>query len=201
MTAIAAFTAPIPQPRLITSSPPQPEMMTAYLSPMPQDRAAQSALETIIQRETAAAIAPAMPVARLAALPPLPGEPTRTDALGDDSIVTGAISNLFRGTFAAPRQDEPVAQALAAHLAKRPADETMRRPDLIAPDLEHVADVFMTPTAMSSDHFAEIWDHDQADFSPATEMGPYVTILRVGDSPEGLSHTRFVGTRPAEATN
>ena len=194
VTAIAALTAPVPQPRLITSDP-QPDMMTAYLSPMGQDPTAQSALEAIIARETAPAATPVMPVSRLPALPGVTA--LRTASLGNDNIVTGAISDLFRGTFAAPRQDEPVAQALAEHLAKRPDAGAMRRPDLVAPDLEHVADVFTTPTAMSSDHFAEIWDHDEADFSPTTEMGPYVTILRVGDFPEGLSSTRFVGTRPA----
>ena len=200
VTAIAALTAPpVPQPRLITSA--QPEMLTAYLSPAPQDRAAQSALEPIIQREATAAATPVMPVSRMAALPPLPGD-VAPAAPGSDSVITGAISDLFRGTFTAPRQDEPVAQALVDHLARHPAADAMRRPELVAPDLEHVADVFITPTALSSDHFAQIWDHDEADFSPTTELGSLVPVLRVGDFPEGLSHTRFVGAQPvAQASN
>ena len=196
VTAIAALAAPIPQPRLITSKP--ADMMTAYLSPASQDPVSQSALETIIQPQATAAAAPVMPATRL---PSLPGVTAlRTASLGNDSVVTGAITDLFRGTFAAPRQDAPVAQALADHLARRPSVDTMRRPDLVAPDLEHVADVFVTPTAMSSDHFAQIWDHDEADFSPATEMGRFVPVLRVGDFPEGLSSTAFVGAQPVGQT-
>ena len=34
-------------------------------------------------------------------------------------------------------------------------------------------------------------------FSPATELGRYVTVMRRGDFPEGLSHTNFVGAQPA----
>ena len=197
VTAIAALAAPVPQPRLIMSEPAQPDVMTAYLSPMPQDPAAQRALEMIIQRETTPAVTAAVPVTRQASLPSLPGVTAlRTASLGSDNVVTGALANLFRGTFAAPQQDAPVAQALAEHIARRPAGDAMRHPDLIAPDLEHVTEVFMTPTAVSSDHFAAIWDHDEADFSPVTEMGRYVTTLRAGDFPEGLSHTRFVGVQP-----
>ncbi|MNL78241.1 hypothetical protein D3C87_2045810 [compost metagenome] len=72
----------------------------------------------------------------------------------------------------------------------------MRNPDLITPDLEHVAEVFMAPDAMTSSHFAIIWDHDEADFDPTAEMGRYVTVMAVGDFPAGLPHTRFVAARP-----
>lgn len=197
VTAIAALTAPLPQPRLHMTATEEPSMMTAYLQPMPQDPNAQRALEMIIKRETAPATTAAIPATRLPTLPPLSGVTTlRTASLGGGSGVTGALTNLFRGTFGAARQDEPVAQALADHIAKRPTTSTMRHPELIAPDLEHVAEVFIAPTALSSEYFAAIWDHDEADFSPATEMGRYVTVLRAGDFPEGLSHTRFVGAQP-----
>jgi hypothetical protein len=72
----------------------------------------------------------------------------------------------------------------------------MRRPDLIAPDLEHVAEVFTAPAVMTSSHFAVIWDHDEADFDPTAELGRFVTVMGVGDFPEGLSHTRFVSALP-----
>jgi len=201
--ALAAFSAPVPQPRLIMSEPEQPEMMTAYLPPLPQDPDAQRALEMIIARETAPTVTASIPTDRLPDLPVLKGVTgatgLRTASLGGN-VVTDTLGNLFRGTFSAPAQDEPVAQALASHIAKRPTMGTMRQPDLIIPDLEHVAEVFITPTEMSSDHFAEIWDHDEADFSPVTEMGRYVTVMRVGDFPEGLSHTRFVGAQPVALT-
>jgi uncharacterized protein YcbK (DUF882 family) len=197
VTALAALTAPVPQPRLIMSEPAKPDMMTAYLAPMPQDPEAQRALQMIIDRETTAATAPPSPTSRLPILPSLTSATgVRTASLGGGEAITGALAGLFNGTFGAARQSAPVAAALANHIANRPAPSTMRSPDLIAPDLEHVAEVFMAPAAMTSDHFAVIWDHDEADFSPATEMGRYVTVMSVGDFPQGLSHSNFVGAAP-----
>lgn len=200
VTALAALTAPIPQPRLIMTEQQQPDVMTAYLPA--QDPEAQRALETIIARETTAALPP-NPTTRPAILPPLTAATgIRTASLGGGSAVTGALAGLFNGTFGAAQQNEPMAAALANHIASRPAPSDMRRPDLVAPDLEHIAEVFMTPSAMTSAHFAVIWDHDEADFDPTTEMGRYVPVLSVGDFPEGLSHTRFVTSAPiALATN
>tara|TARA_R110002124_G_scaffold114535_10_gene269246 strand:- start:8089 stop:9768 length:1680 start_codon:yes stop_codon:yes gene_type:complete len=198
VTAIAALTAPVPQPRLIMSEPEQPDMMTAYLPPTPQDPEAQRALEMIIERESTPTVTASIPASRLPALPGVSS--LRTASLGSGTGVTGTLVNLFSNTFSAPRQDAPVAQALASHIARRASADTMRHPELIAPDLEHVAEVFITPTAMTSDHFAEIWDHDQADFSPTTEMGRYVTVMRQGDAPAGLSHTSFVGAQPVALT-
>jgi uncharacterized protein YcbK (DUF882 family) len=203
VTALAALTAPIPQPRLIMTEPPQPDVMTAYLAPMPQDPEAQRALQMIIDRETTAATPPPSPASRLPILPSLTtATGIRTASLGGGDAVSGALAGLFSGTFGAARQNEPVAAALANHIANRPAPATMRQPELIAPDLEHIAEVFTAPVALTSDHFAVIWDHDEADFSPVTEMGAYVTVMSVGDFPEGLSHSKFVSIAPvAIATN
>ena len=88
-------------------------MMAVYLAPIPQDPEAQRALEMIIQRETAPMVTASIPAPRLPSLPPLPGATSlRTASLGGGTIVTGALANLFRGTFSAPQQDAPVAQAL-----------------------------------------------------------------------------------------
>jgi uncharacterized protein YcbK (DUF882 family) len=196
VTALAALTAPVPQPRLIMTEPPQPQTMTAYLPTLPQDPEAQRALEMIIERETTAAAAPAAPIKRL---PPLPGMTAatglRTASLGGQPI-TGALAGLFNGTFGAAQQDEPVAAALAQHIASRPSGAGMRKPDLIAPDLEHVVEVFMAPAVMTSSHFAIVWDHDEADFDPTAEMGSYVTVMSVGDFSQGLPHNRFVAAKP-----
>ncbi|MBE0581501.1 MAG: DUF882 domain-containing protein [Devosia sp.] len=195
VTALAALTAPVPQPRLIMTEPPRPEIMTAYLPTTPQDPGAQRALEMIIQRETTAAVPPPSPTTRLPILPSLTAATgLRTASLGGQQA--NALAGLFSGTFGAAQQNEPIAAALAEHIAKRPAPGDMRNPDLITPDLEHVAEVFMAPDAMTSSHFAIIWDHDEADFDPTAEMGRYVTVMAVGDFPAGLPHTRFVAARP-----
>jgi hypothetical protein len=67
---------------------------------------------------------------------------------------------------------------------------------MVAPDLEHIADIFVAPAALTSDHFATIWDHDEADFDPTAELGRYVTVMAAGDIPNGLSHTGFVAVPP-----
>jgi uncharacterized protein YcbK (DUF882 family) len=194
VTALAALTAPVPQPRLIMTDQQQSETVTAYLPA--QDPEAQRALEMIIQRETTASAPPPSPATRLAILPPLTAATgLRTASLGSQPA-TGALANLFSGTFGAARQNEPVAMALAEHIARRPVADDMRRPDLIAPDLEHVAEVFTAPAVMTSSHFAVIWDHDEADFDPTAELGRFVTVMGVGDFPAGLSHTRFVSALP-----
>lgn len=196
VTAIAALTAPVPQPRLIMSQQPQPATMTAYLPTMTQDPGAQRALEMIIDRETTAAVIPPSPAVRLPILPSLTATTgLRTASLGGEPV-TGALAGLFNGTFGAAQQNEPVAAALAEHIARRPAAGDMRKPDLIAPDFEHITEVFMSPAPLTSSQFAVIWDHDEADFDPTTEMGPYVTTMGVGDFPEGLAHARFVTASP-----
>ncbi len=195
VTALASFTAPMPQPRLIMSEP--PEAITAYMPPMPQTPDSQRALEMIIERDTTVTAAvPPQPADRLPILPPLTAATgVRTASLGDDPA-TAALAGFFSGTFGAAQQSNsaPVAAALANHLANRTPPGGMRKPDLVAPDLEHVAEIFTAPSTMSSDHFAVIFDHDEADFSPATEMGEYVTTLRAGDFPAVPSHTSFVVT-------
>ena len=199
VTALAALTAPVPQPRLIMTEQNQPTTMTAY-APMPQNAGAQRALEMIIAEQTTASIAPS-PASRLPILPPLTGATSlRTASLGGGQPVSSALSNLFSGTFSATQQNEPVAAALAEHIAKRPVPGAMRSPDMIAPDLEHIADVFTAPASVTSGHFADIWDHDEADFDPTAEMGKYVTVMRVGDVPTDLSHTSFVTTKPVAVT-
>ena len=195
--ALAALTAPVPQPRLIMTAPETPSTMTAYLAPLPQDAGAQRALEMIIAEQTTASIAPVPARALRMPILPLTGATgLRTASLGSGQPISSAIGNLFSGTFEATQQNEPIAAALARHIANRPVPGAMRSPDMIAPDLEHIADVFTAPVPVTSNHFATIWDHDEADFDPTAEMGKYVTTMRVGDFPAGLSHTSFVTARP-----
>lgn len=202
VTALAALTAPVPQPRLIMSEP--PEGVTAYMAPMPQSPDAQRALEMIIERDTTVTAAvPPQPADRLPILPPLTAATgMRTASLGGDPA-SAALAGFFSGTFGAAEQGNsaPVAAALAEHLARKAPAGAMRQPDLIAPDLEHVAEIFTAPSTMSSEHFAVIFDWDEADFDPTTEMGKYVATLGVGDFPAVPSHSRFVLTPPAAGAN
>lgn len=199
VTAIAALTAPIPQPRLQMTNPPA-EMLTAYAPAMNQDPESQRALQMIIERSTAASVPPPSPKTQIAVLPPLPGTAMglRTASLGSPPAPVNALLGLFDSTFGAVQnqpENAPIATALAA-VASRSSGNAMRDVDLVAPDLEHVAEVFLTPVVMSSGHFAEITDHDEADFDPTPEMGRYTTVMSVGSVPVALSSTRFEPAAP-----
>ncbi len=176
VTALAALTAPVPQPRLQMSNP-SDQMVTAYAPVLTQDPEAQRALQMIIERSTTASIQPKAPIA---VLPPLPGT---APGLRTASLAGQTGGNAPMGLFGKTVQS-------------RPSVNAMRNVELIAPDLEHVAEVFLTPVVMTSDHFAVIFDHDEADFDPTTEMGRYVTVMNSGAAPAELSATRFQLTKP-----
>lgn len=191
VTALAALTEPtMPTPRLIMSDPPS-DILTAYAAATPAaEPGAQRALEMIIEGSTTGAVAPAQ-ANRLPALPPL-RPAVQTASLG------GNLGDLFGGTFATSDADapSPLAEALAQHVANRVDPNAMRRPDLVAPDLEHVADIFTDPAAVSSDRYAVIFDRDEADFDPVPEMGRHVLVKGIGDSEPVPVHTRFTRAAP-----
>ena len=196
VVALAALTAPVPQPRLHMTEPPA-AVVTAYAPALTQAPEAQRALQMIIDRSATASTAKAEPKS-MAVLPPLPATATglRTTPLSGQpaNVLVGLLDSTFGAVKQQPH-DAPMAAALAAKVA-RPAAGQMRDVDLIAPDLEHVVEVFLTPVVLTSDHFAVIFDHDEADFDPATEMGRYITVMGVGDVPPEFSATRFERTTP-----
>ena len=186
VTALASFNAPVPQSRLIMSNP--PEGVTAYLPPAQRDEA-QQALETIIQSTSAAAVIPAQ---RPTHLPTVTTDSIQTASLG--GTAANAYTGLFDNTFGATQQgnNPAMAAALANHIANKAGANSLRPAELIAPDLEHVAEVFLAPVALTSDHFAVIFDHDEADFDPSTAMGKFVPKMAVGDFAAIPGHTGFV---------
>ena len=171
--AIAALdaTAPIPAARIHTSKPAQNDMLTAYAPA--QDPEAQRALQMIIERETTASLPKQKPAAVAQGLVPA----ARTASIAGDGGLT-SIKGIFDQTFgavatAAPEEDT-MAKALAAKAAAMPLPGIQARDsELTAPDLEHVADIFGQPVAVSSGKFAVLFPHDEGDFNPATEMGGY----------------------------
>lgn len=195
VTALAALTAPtMPTPRVIMTEPPA-DVLTAYAPT--SGGGAQQALEAII--EDSAAVAPVLPTLGRPVIASAAGHTAPTPAADPASPMTG----LFRGTFGATAAAEPtpLATALAQHVASRTVTQDMRRPDLVPPDLDHVAEVFMAPASLDSAHFAVIFDHDEADFDPATELGRFVQVKGVTDMVPGIDHTRFTRAPLALASN
>ncbi|MCW5721869.1 MAG: DUF882 domain-containing protein [Devosia sp.] len=196
VSALAALTEPpVPRPRVLMTNPPIEDTLTAYLPTAPaMPEAQQQPLQTIAAR----ASLPGSPI-----LPPAPAArlPIMLPAVGADTIETASIggpaqpdlSGLFDQTFtaASAAQTEALAAALKNHVEPRAATVEMRKPDLVAPDLEHVADIFMAPASLTSNHFAVIFDHDEADFDPTPEMGRFVTVMGVGDIAAPMNHKGF----------
>ncbi len=190
VTALAALTE-VPMPLPPSAKPEDATILSAYAP------ATQRSIPAGLAAPVAASLTPATtgaipphPAARLPILSsvgtPMPTELTSLPASESE------MASLFSGTFSAAetaRQSDLVA-ALATHVAK-PLPADMRSPNLVAPDFEHVADVFAAPASLSSDHFAVIFDRDEADFDPTPEMGRYTIIMGAGDDTTGLGHSRF----------
>jgi uncharacterized protein YcbK (DUF882 family) len=68
---------------------------------------------------------------------------------------------------------------------------TARAVDLFAPDLEHVTDIFLDPSSVSSERYAVIFDRDQGDFSPKTELGVYANRVTFSNVDTGPHPARF----------
>ncbi len=203
VTALAALTAPtMPTPRVIMTEA-RSDILTAYAATPAPEPGAQRALEMIIQDSTtASASPPPSPTTRLPILPPLTAATgLRTASLGGGGA--NPLAGLFSGTFGATdaAQATPLAEALAQHVASRPAAADMRRPDLVAPDLEHVTEIFVDPAALTSTRYAVIFDRDEADFDPTPEMGRHVLVKGLGDRSPALDHTRFTHAPLVLASN
>jgi len=196
VTALAALTAPtMPTPRVIMTDPPA-DVLSAYAPANAPNPDAQRALENIIAGTgNVAEAAPEISTAGLR-LPILPTPLTaatglRTASLGGQAAdpMAGLFNQTFGATDAAGAGN--LADALARHVAKRAPAPGMRQPDLVAPDLDHVADIFTAPAALNSGHFAVLFDRDEADFDPTPEMGSSVLVKTANAGGPGLMRTHF----------
>ncbi len=108
-----------------------------------------------------------------------------------------ALGSLIQGTWeaVAPAREAGAAQAVHKEAVSRQI--AMRKASLVAPDLEHVAAVFVDPARMTGPRYAVITEHDQADFAPATELGTHTGRAVKGvDTNWGLEVDRFVSRAP-----
>ena len=183
VTAIAALSPVMPTPRVIMTEPPA-EILTAYAPATEPGR--QNAIEALITGSTNVAL-------RLPGLPTPIAAATGLRSAATGSGTTDPMAGLFDQTFGATgtAQADALAGALALHVAKSNAGADMRNPDLIAPDLDHVADIFTAPATMNSSHFAVIFDHDEADFDPTPEMGRHVLVKSAGNHGPGQMRSPF----------
>jgi uncharacterized protein YcbK (DUF882 family) len=180
VTALAALAPPaMPTPRVLMTEQ-APDLLSAYAP-------------AIAQTEIASAVEPqvaSVPQTLPTALPPL-GRPVvastgavQTAALSDAIPAYGGLFDKPFTTSAVP--DTVLAKALESHVAGLVAANPR---DFVAPDLEHAADILTVPKALTSDHFAVIYDYDEAGFDPTPHMGN--RSLSLHKAGEGLPSNRF----------
>lgn len=178
--ALAALAPPaMPTPRVHMSEE-APALLSAYAPAMPQTEGASAAQPLVASA----------PAALPTALPPL-GRPVvastgavQTAALSPEVPAYGGLFDKPFTTSAVP--DTVLAKALEAHVAGLVPTNSR---DFVAPDLEHAVDILTVPKALTSDHFAVIYDYDEAGLDPAPQMGSRSLGLQKSD--EGLPSNRF----------
>jgi len=120
----------------------------------------------------------------------------RTASLGSDPAL-GTVAGLVDMTWNAVGKatvHAPIAKAVAELAASQPLPKVKTREvELVAPDLDHVAEIFTQPAEMTSATYAVMFEPDEATLDPATELGPYVTRIGFGPaSTVGFETGRFV---------
>jgi uncharacterized protein YcbK (DUF882 family) len=178
VSAIAQLEAPIPASRVQMSKPAADNLVTAY-APTAQEPGAERALQMIIARANAAA-------------PPSDTMETASIGRPEGQQFNGLVDSTWTAVGNAGAQSK-VANAVQSLAAARSG----RQVELVAPDIDHVTETFVEPVAMSSKEYGVMFEPDEADFNPATELGPLVTKLRFDQNPRAmLSSTRFNNNTP-----
>ncbi|WP_051332785.1 DUF882 domain-containing protein [Cucumibacter marinus] len=108
---------------------------------------------------------------------PVPGNPPLVTASFNAQPDFGGLFSMFKGNTAIP-----------APVVLPQADFEMRAASFVAPDLDHVTELFTDPELLSSGRYAVMFSPDEADFDPATIMGADVV------------NTAFSTTGPSTAT-
>lgn len=184
VTAIASIDAdaPIPAARILMTNP--PDMMSAYapqIDPDPETR----------------------PVALLqqAALPPVPTakapQPVAQANTGNAGL--GTLSGLVDMTWNAvskTQADQPMIEALQQVAATQPLHSVPVRPSaLIAPDLDHVAEVFAQPVSLLDAQFAVMYE-PEGYFDKSAELGPLIARMGFMTGPDQLAPDQFRHVKP-----
>jgi len=190
VVALASLDAPVPAARVQMTNPPA-ELVTAYAPA--QDPEAQRALEMIIDRETTTAGLPPKPA--------IDASNIRTASLGGSEKAGSVLSGLFDTTFNAVNTagtSAPVAKAIKDLAASQPIQGLQTRDvELVAPDLDHVAEIFAQPAALSSATYGVLWEPDEGDLDPAAQLGPYASRMGfAAKDVQALDSSRFVTGHP-----
>ncbi len=184
-----------PRPRILLSPDPVPAtMLTAYAPTGTPEPDAQRALQILIERRNSAqTLVATLPVGQDEPKPsahPLPapalrGSITTASIGGMGELGVDRAAGLFDATWDAlinAQPDQLIDPIVTGAISPRPQLELLpvqtRPVRLSAPDLEHVQDALVSPTRFSGLQFAVLFEPDEADFNPATELGPLMGQIR-----------------------
>jgi len=191
----------LPKPRTLLTSPIDGAvnpLLTAYAPTLVPEPNAQRAVQMLIEQRTRKMSPSERALAELPELEPatfeIASDNIRTASVGSNDTIN-ALGNLFESTWTAVS----TAGVSTAQPQLEPAllNVAQRKFDLIAPDLEHITEIFVDPQPMSGTRYAVIFEHDQADFDPATELGRHGRKLTFGADPSrGLDANRFKTQTP-----
>lgn len=188
---------PVPAPRELLSLPKDAEetLLAAYAPTVTPEPDAQRAVQMLIERrnqETARAV-PKLNTEGLR----IASASTNAEISSFASLFEGATSLITTGGLSLQNAGSNGGEDRATLESRMPtridagiAFQT-RAAELVAPDLEHVIDIFVDPSAMSSSRYAVIFDHDEADFSPDTALGAGVLKVKFSQAPhiDGLTNS------------
>ena len=196
-TAVVALASlgPAPEPRVHLTAK-DDIVLTAYAPTIAPDPEAQRALQMIIERETTASL-------RTNAAPPAFMPPVQSAALGfapaPRSSALGAIGSIFEGTWAAVAgsDHQPLAAALETRLGTNGAARFEQRAvELLAPDLDHVADTMVHAVPMADQFYGELLE-TEGYFDKQAELGALArTVGFVTDDTPIPRYDRFQHASP-----
>lgn len=197
---VATNEAPRPRALLTNADGSRSPLLTAY-APAVADRPtedAQRAVQRLIEDQLSADAKAATPELNLPAVPALEiaDDPIRTASLAGDIDFT-ALGDLIEGTWSSVSNAgaPPVAKPLPINTVSTSIE--MKRGVLHAPDLDHITEIFVDPLPMHGTRYAVIFELDEADFDPATELGRFSETAKFSAEPGwGLESHRFVSRAP-----
>lgn len=195
---IAVASANVPAPRILMTQPIDGQsnpLLTAYAPTIAPEPDAQRAVQMLIERRRNAAIAPTTPAPKLApAAPVIATDDFRTASVGDKSVLD-ALGSLIENTWTAVSSSGDPTKA--PQIDSAALNIEMRAGKLFAPDFDHITEIFIDPALMTSRRYAVIFEHDEADFDPAAELGRSIGHAGFNaDSAWGLDTNRFIARAP-----
>lgn len=175
--AVASLgSAPTPAPRkLFTPKPEVPApIVTAYAPEIDTQPDAQRAVQMLIERRNKepGSVTPNLNTKGLRLTTASTGGDTSGFASLFDNIEKAVVSS----GLSLPTSRTNSAEIFAKKQLQRLSIQA-RTTQFVAPDIEHVMEIFMDPSAMSSNRYAVIFEHDEADFSPKTELGHHISQI------------------------